>query len=199
MQIFNGTPVPVKARAEGVTYILLPGKVLDIEQPGRARTILDNYPALREVKFGDDLEEIAEESLADWCEQVEAEVRNYNQFQLEQAKQGLKLAPPHRQLEAFSKLVEMRTGVGLPLDSDEGQGDPLLASIRSLSMAIKRIKEDTPEKEKLSELLKELVKQKGDKHTLVEEKRQALLDDAALAKTGPVAAARARRRRPPAK
>lgn len=191
MQIFNGTPVPIKARAEGVPYVFMPGQIVDIPE-ARGATVLNNFPMMRQVRVGDDMGEVAEECLAAWCAHVETQVREYNQFQLEQAKQGLKLAPPHKQLEAFSKLVEEKTGQALKLDDDKDGGDTVLGLIRSLSMTIKRIKEDTPEKQKLAALLDELVKQKGDKHHLVEEKRQALLDGSDLRHTVP-AALKARR------
>jgi hypothetical protein len=194
MQIFNGTPVPIHAKAEGFPYVINPGAIVDIEQVHRARTILDNFPTLRELKHGDDLEEIAEQSLAFWCAQVREEVRKYNQFQLEQAKQGLKLAPPNHQLEALSKLVEEKTGAVLEVshDSTEG-GDPVLSAIRSLGQAVKRIKGDTPEKEKLTALLDGLVKAKGSKERHVEEERAELLDASDLTGETVNAAIRSRR------
>jgi hypothetical protein len=194
MQIFNGTPVPVKARADGMLYLINPGAIVNIEQPHRGRTILDNYPALREVKHGDDLEELRKESLAVWCAHVRDQIREYNQFQLEQAKQGLKLAPPNHQLEALSRLMEEQTGEALEVSHDAAEGgDPMLAAIRSMGQAVKRIKADSPEKAKLAALLDELVKAKGGKDKHVEEERAELLDASDLSGETVTAAVRARR------
>lgn len=191
MQIFNGTPVPVKARAEGMIYVITPGAILDIEQADRGRTILNNYQALREVKFGDDLEELAEESLALWCAHVLQQVEEQNQFNLEQAKQGLKPAATNKQLQGFLKLVEDRTGEKLELTHEDG--DPLLGAIRMVGSAVKRMKEDGPKKQKLVTVLEQLVAAKGDKGQHVEEKRAAIIGAAELSGQTVTAAVKARR------
>lgn len=194
MELFNPTPQTIKARAEGVIYIIDPGEIVKIPEGHRAETILNNFGqmGLRAVAFGDDIDEIRADGLAVWCENIKTQVRNLNQHQLDQARQGLKPAPPNRVLEDLVRMVNKQTGDEIKLDIAEGDEDPMLAVIRNLAKAVKGMKDDAPEREQLSALLEKLAKTKAEKGEKVEEERLKILD-AETINIGQTAAAKAGR------
>ena len=155
-QVYNGTPLPIDpsigAFAEGVPYVIPPGEVVDIRNDAHAETLLRNFGArgLLRVRYGDELEELAQrsmEALRDHSKESSDERKRHN---LEQARQGLRGAPPN---PALTAMVKAAFGVEQVSEQDQNGLDV----IRRLAHAVKGMP-DGERKAKFSAAVDELAK-----------------------------------------
>jgi hypothetical protein len=190
-QVFNASPVQIKAMAEGQSYWFDPGEIKDIREEHRVATLIHNFGAkgLREIKHGDDLETIQEEAKAALCVHMLDSIQQVKQYQLDQASQGLKLLRDSsdviRQHKEYARLYKELTGEELHVAAGAGEdGDAQLGVIKGLARVTKDLG-DSPMAERAKALLADLVKAEKDKD----------LDMSGPAhKTGPVAAVKNRAR-----
>jgi len=190
-QVFNGTPVQIKAMAEGVSYWFDPGEIKNIREEHRVRTLINNFGAkgLREIQHGDDLDTIKDECRAALAVHMLDTIQEVKQYQIDQASQGLKLLKDSsdvmRQAKEYGRMYRELTGE--PLAVAPGEGDPQLGVIKGLARVTKELG-DGPMAERAKALLADLVE--------AEEVSTEIPGGPADLNPGPVAAVKARRGRP---
>ena len=151
-QVYNGTPLPIRGKAEGRLYIIPPGEVADVQKDLHAEILLRNFGSagLLRVRFGDEIEDLTEKSVRALRRHLKESAEDRKRHNLEQARLGLKGAPSSPELRAMLRAV-------FGTDEVEQQDATGLGTIRMLAQAVKKMG-DGPRKEKLSLALDELVR-----------------------------------------
>ena len=138
MLLYNGSPVTLKANAEGVPHVIESKKTLFVPNDFRARVLLDNLGplGLKEIQSKDDAEEADPECVSAYLKHVEKSIQDFNDHRTEQKRQGLRTPTPGQELVRhagiYAKLggtvrlsgtVGITTTTTVPEDDDEDELD----------------------------------------------------------------------------
>ena len=93
---------------------------------------------------------------------LEETLKNYKEYQLDQAQQGLKPFRRIPQTEDFAKMLERRTGESVDLGKYAGD-DPTLALIQQLGRAMKADDVDPEQAARIQDIIKDLSKKRVSK------------------------------------